>query len=180
MELSQESAPAVPAPEVPLRDELAEIVYGTSQESVEHPWEMVKGEPPSARPVVNDAYDTADAIMQLLQDRGHYLPGAPPAAVILNDAKSFAERLVLSNLALRILNMLAWSNVQTPETKPARKWIEDYLEGRNHGPVGQPMLWPGQLPGMCHLLRDWGFQPTIAGPGQASYVARALPNPTVQ
>lgn len=124
--------------------------------------------------------DQADAVMALLVESGHYLPGAPPAATILQDAKSFAERLTLSNLALRILNMLAWSNIQTPETKPARKWIEDYLEGRRHGPVGQPMLWPSQLPGMAHLLRDWGFTPTIALPGQPSYVARAIPAVRVQ
>lgn len=114
--------------------------------------------------------DQADAVMQLLIDRGHFLPGAPPAAAILADAKSFAERLILSNLALRILNMLAWSNVVTPESKPARRWIEDYLEGRGHGPVGKAMLWPGSLPGLASLLRDWGFEPT---PTLPPFVARA-------
>lgn len=118
-----------------------------------------------------------DAVMDLLVQRGHFLPGAPPAQRILDDAKSFAERLVLSNLALRILNMLAWSTIETPESKPARKWLEDYLEGRTHGPVGQPMLWPARLPGMAHLLRDWGFEPT---PTMPPYVARSLPNRTVQ
>lgn len=116
----------------------------------------------------------ADAVMQLLQDRGHFLPGCPPAAVILEDAKSFAERLTLSNLALRLLNMLAWSNVQTPETQPARQWLDDYLEGRNHGPVGKHMLWPTKLPGICHLLRQWGFEPT---PTMPPYVTRSLPKP---
>jgi hypothetical protein len=124
--------------------------------------------------------DQADAVVQLLIETGHVIPGAPPAEQILADAKSFAARLTLSNLALRILNMLAWSNVETPESKPARRWLEDYLEGKNHGPVGQPMLWPGKLPGLCHLLREWGFMPTIAQPGQASYVARAVQAPRVQ
>lgn len=113
--------------------------------------------------------ELGDRVMQMLMERGHYLPGRPPAAVILEDAQSFAERLTLSNLALRILNMLAWSNMQTPETKPARKWLDDYLEGKNHGPVGNPMLWPTQLPGMAAMLRDWGFMPT---PTQPAYVAR--------
>lgn len=116
----------------------------------------------------------AAAVMDLLNQRGHVLPGCPPAQRILEDAKSFAERLTLSNLALRILNMLAWSTIQTPESKPARRWIEDYIEGKNHGPVGNPMLWPLSMPGMCSLLGEWGFVPT---PTMPPYVARALPNP---
>lgn len=119
----------------------------------------------------------AAAVMDLLNQRGHVLPGCPPAQRILDDAKSFAERLTLTMLALRILNMLAWMKVETPETKPARQWLDDYLEGRNHGPAGQPMLWPARLPGMAALLRDWGFMPT---PTMPPYVARALPNPTMQ
>lgn len=125
----------------------------------------------------DEASGLADQIMTLLNERGHYLPGMPPAATILADAKSFAERLVLSNLALRILNMLAWSTIETAETKPARRWIDDYLEGRNHGPVGHPMLWPVKMPGMSHMLRDWGFEPT---PTMPPFVARSLPNPTMQ
>lgn len=121
--------------------------------------------------------DQADAVMTLLVERGHFLPGAPPARQILDDAKSFAERLTLSNLALRILNMLAWEAIQTPESKPARKWIDDYLEGRNHGPVGRPMLWPAKLPGMAHLLRQWGFEPTPTTP---AFVARSIKAPGVQ
>lgn len=174
MELSQEATQ--PADHT-LRDAIAELVYGTSQESVEHPWEMVRGEPPSARPVVNDAYDTADTIVALLTEQGHVVPGAPPAATILRDAKQFAEQLILSNLALRILSMLAWSHIETPETKPARRFIEDYLDGKNHGPAGKPMLWPAKMPGLAHMLRDWGFEPT---PTLPPYVARSAPKLTVQ
>lgn len=119
----------------------------------------------------------ADAVMDLLVQRGHYLPGAPCAQIILDDAKSFAERLTITTLALRLLNMLAWANVETPESKPARKWLDDYLEGRNHGPAGKPMLWPVRLPGICALMRDWGFEPT---PTMPPWVARSLPNPTMQ
>lgn len=148
-----------PRPDVPLRDEILGLIVS-----------VIDGESGGGGP-------TADAIMQLLMDRGHCLPGCPPAAVILEDAKQFAERLTLSNLALRLLNMLAWSNVQTPETVPARKWLEDYLEGRNHGPVGKPMLWPARLPGLCHLLTEWGFEAT---PTMPPYVCRSLPSPTMQ
>jgi hypothetical protein len=116
----------------------------------------------------------ADAVMDLLVQRGHYLPGAPCAQVILDDAKSFAERLTITTLALRLLNMLAFANVQTPETKGARRWLDDYLEGKNHGPAGKPMLWPLRLPGICSLLREWGFEPT---PTMPPWVARSLPNP---
>lgn len=115
-----------------------------------------------------------DEVMALLVDTGHVLPGCPPAAKILDDAKAFHERLVLSNLALRIFVMLGSMTIETPESKPAQRFIIDYLEGRNHGPVGEPMLWPGQLPGLASVLRDWGFVPTVATPGQPSYVARAM------
>lgn len=181
MELSQET-PAAEDVSQPadhsLRAGIAEIIYGTSQESVERPWDRTWATP--FLPVVNDAFDTADAIVAMLIEAGHVIPGAPPAVQILEDAKSFAGRLTLSNLALRVLNMLAWSNVETPETKPARRWLEDYLEGKNHGPVGYPMLWPGRLPGLANMLRQWGFMPTIAQPDQASYVARAVAPPTKQ
>jgi hypothetical protein len=173
------SAPALEPPEVPLRHAIAEIIYGASQDSVERPWNP-EWDTPSDLPVVNDAFDTADLVVQLLVEQGHVLPGAPPAQRIFDDAKRFHDQLTLTALALRILNMLAFNNVQTPETKPARKWIDDYLTGTHHGPAGQPMLWPGRLPGMAAMLRDWGFVPTIALPGQASYVARAQPNQTVQ
>lgn len=168
-------APATPKPDVPLREEIARIVYESDQSSVEQHFDAVKAR--QDLPVVNDAFDTADLIMQLLMDRGHYLPGAPPAQQILNDAKSFAERLTLSNLTVRIYSMLAWSNVQTPESKPARKWIEDYIDGKNHGPIGHAMLWPHGMPGLAQMLRDWGYMPT---PTKPQYVAKALPNPGVQ
>lgn len=118
----------------------------------------------------------ADAIMQLLQERGHYLPGAPPAARILADAKSFAERLTLSNLALRIMAMLQGLTVETPETVPAKQWLLDYLDGKNHGPAGAPMLWPTRLPGLAYVLGQWGFEPTPTTP---SWVARSLPHPAM-
>lgn len=123
------------------------------------------------------ADEQANKIMAILNERGHYLPGAPCAQVILNDAKSFAERLTIVTLALRLLNMLTGLTLDTPETRPAKKWIEDYLEGRNHGPAGKPMIWPLQLPGICALLREWGFEPT---PTMPPFVARSLPNPGMQ
>lgn len=166
MELSREApAPAEdvsqPASTVEaLRDDICEVLGQTASRT--------------------DRAVAASNVLQMLINSGHVLPGAPPAAKILEDARQFAAKLTLSNLALRILNMLAFSNVQTPETKPARQWIDDYLEGRNHGPVGHPMLWPGKMPGMASMLRDWGFIPTIAHPGQPSYVAKAVKAPTVQ
>ncbi len=117
------------------------------------------------------AVELGDRVMTLLMERGHYLPGRPSAEKILDDAKSFAEKLTLSNLALRIVIMLAGMKVATPETKPAQKWVDDYVEGKNHGPVGHPMLWPHQLPGMAHMLREWGFMPTPTTP---AFVARDI------
>lgn len=151
--------PPIPA----LRDELLELIRDQLMSTDEPVSDWEKG--------------VADAIMAKLNERGHYLPGAPCAQIILNDAKSFAERLTITTLALRLLNMLAWANVETPESKPARQWLDDYLEGKNHGPAGKPMLWPVRLPGICALMREWGFEPT---PTMPPWVARSLPNPTMQ
>jgi hypothetical protein len=169
MDIKQESAPATPAPEVPLQDEITDLLLQLRPSALAE-----------AEQIDQACRDQAHAVMHLLHERGHVLPGAPPTQQILADAQQFAGQLILTKLALRILNMLAWSQLQTPESKPARKWIEDYIEGRNHGPAGKPMLWPAQLPGMAQMLRDWGFQPTVATPAQPSYVARVLTNPTVQ
>lgn len=171
MELSQESAPATPTPDVPIAVEILDALSGAFKAE---DWKAG-----ALTEFLPDAYARqAAAVTQLLLERGHVLPGAPPAQRIFEDAKRFHDQLTLTALALRILNMLAFNNVQTPETRPARKWIDDYLQGVNHGPAGQPMLWPGGLPGMAAMLRDWGFAPTVAVPGRASFVARALPNPT--
>lgn len=166
MELQEVSQPA---PEVPLAVEIQAAIMQ------EYPSPLAEG-----KQRADAVAKMSAAVFQLLIERGHVIPGAPPAKVILHDAQTFAARLMLSNLALRVLNMLAFTNVQTPETKPARKWIDDYLQGVNHGPVGHPMIWPGNLPGMAAMLRDWGFIPTVALPGQPSYVARAVQAPTVQ
>lgn len=167
MELSQEVTQ--PAPGTPLAVEIMDLLLAAM------PTGLAGGT--WAEQMNEGCVKGAADVMNLLVERGHYVPGAPPAAVILEDAKSFAERLTLSNLALRILNMLAWSTLQTPESKPARRWIDDYLEGKNHGPVGKPMLWPVRLPGMANLLRDWGFEPTPTIP---QFVARSAPKLTVQ
>lgn len=179
-ELMQD-APATPAPAEPLETTIARVLF-EARNNAEYDFDRAASDAAGEgeAQLLEICDQEAGAITLVLQSLGHVLPGAPPAQQILEDAKSFAARLTLSNLALRILNMLAWSNVQTPESKPARRWLEDYLEGRNHGPVGHPMLWPGKLPGLASLLRQWGFVPTIAAPGQASYVARAMPNPTPQ
>jgi hypothetical protein len=166
MELSQETNGAEPQADAPIPELREELVRTIAEVA-------------AASRIDTQGIESAaaDAIMNLLNERGHYLPGCPPAQRILDDAKSFAERLTLSNLACRVLFMLAWSTIETPESRPARKWVEDYLEGRGHGPIGKPMLWPARLPGLAGLLREWGFEPS---PSMPPYVARSLPNPTAQ
>lgn len=112
----------------------------------------------------------AGRVAETLISLGHLVPGAPPANIILRDARQFAEKLTLSNLALRIMRMVTMTGIKTKESKATERWIRDYLDGKNHGPAGQPMLWPGTLPGLVALLREWGFVPT---PGRPAYVARA-------
>lgn len=111
---------------------------------------------------------TADAIMHLLNEEGHYLPGCPPAAEILNDAQQFAAKFMLAVLCVRLFRMLD-TRIETPETKGMRTWLEDYIDGRNHGPLGKPMLWPNGLPGLAQQMRVWGYQPT---PTKPAFVAR--------
>lgn len=111
----------------------------------------------------------ADGVMHLLQETGHVLLGAPEARVILADAQQFAGQLILSNLAIRIIRMTIMTGIETPESKATERFIRDYCDGRNHGPVGKPMLWPGTLPGLAALLRQWEFEPTETKP---AYVRR--------
>lgn len=118
----------------------------------------------------------ADAIMHLLNERGHYLPGCPPAAQILKDAEQFAGQFMLSMLCVRLLRMLN-TRIVTPETKGMERWLNDYIDGKNHGPVGKPMFWPGGLPGLAQQLRQWGYAPTDTRP---QFVARAVQQPTIQ
>jgi hypothetical protein len=65
MELSQD-APATPAAEKPLAEEIRDVL--AKLRPTDH---------------VNVEKRCVDGIMQLLMDRGHYLPGAPPAQQIL-------------------------------------------------------------------------------------------------
>lgn len=111
----------------------------------------------------------AQMIVEQLVEQGHIVPGCPPALQILKDAQQFAGQLALSNLATRVYRMVKMTHIVTPESAGTEKWITDYLDGKNHGPIGKPMLWPRQLPGLAQLLRDWGFQPT---PTKPAFVAR--------
>lgn len=113
----------------------------------------------------------AKAIMHLLNERGHYLPGCPPAAQILQDAQQFAGQFMLAMLCVRLLRMLN-TRIVTQETKPMERWLNDYIDGKNHGPVGKPMFWPQNLPGLAQQLRQWGYAPTETRP---PFVARARP-----
>lgn len=120
--------------------------------------------------------EVADAIMHLLNERGHYLPGCPPANQILKDAEQFAGQFMLSMLCVRLLRMLN-TRIVTPETKPMERWLTDYIDGKNHGPIGRPMFWPQNLPGLAQQLRQWGYAPTETRP---PFVARARQEPTIQ
>lgn len=156
MELMQE--PTQPAPAVSLYDQVAETLLAL-RPAVGADLEQID----------QATRDQAQAIMHLLNEEGHYMPGCPPARQILEDAKSFAFQLMITMLALRVLNMLANETIATPESKGATKFINDYIEGKNHGPAGKPMLWPKTLPGLAHLFRQWGYRPTDTTP---AFVAR--------
>lgn len=148
-----------------LRDEIAETLRAMRP---------TDGEDISATDAINGRL--ADSIMHLLNERGHYLPGCPPAAQILKDAEQFAGQFMLAMLCVRLLRMLN-TRIVTPETKGLERWLHDYIDGKNHGPIGKPMLWPGGLPGLVQQLRSWGFAPTDTHP---QFVSRATPTLTMQ
>lgn len=157
----RDDAPEAKAP--PLRDEIEELLASLS------PSERGDGDPAACKVM-------ADSIMHLLNERGHYLPGCPPAAQILKDAEQFAGQFMLSMLCVRLLRMLN-TRIVTPETKPMERWLTDYIDGKNHGPIGKPMFWPQNLPGLAQQLRQWGYAPTETRP---PFVARARQEPTIQ
>lgn len=134
----------------PLRDEIRDLLIATEMQRPE---------------------EIANAVTHLLNERGHYLPGCPPAAQILQDAQQFAGQFMLAMLCVRLLRMLN-TRIVTPETKGMERWLNDYIDGKNHGPVGKPMFWPGGLPGLAQQLRQWGYAPTDTRP---QFVARARP-----
>lgn len=122
--------------------------------------------------------DFADAIIELMQNEGHIIPDGPHAEQLMHDCRQFAEELILTKLACRLLRMTAASGLITPETKGMERWLNDYIDGRHHGPLGKAMFWPSGLPGLAGQLREWGFVPT---PGKPPYVAKApAPNALVR
>ncbi|APZ81790.1 hypothetical protein vBEliSR6L_25 [Erythrobacter phage vB_EliS_R6L] len=138
----------------PLRDEIAEALKAMRLDGTDASMD-----------------EAASVITHLLNERGHYLPGCPPAAQILQDAQQFAGQFMLAMLCVRLLRMLN-TRIVTQETKGLERWLNDYIDGKNHGPVGKPMFWPGGLPGLAQQLRDWGYAPTETRP---QFVARAKP-----
>lgn len=96
-----------------------------------------------------------------------YPPSPAEQAIALQDT---ADQLVLAKLVSRFFRVLILGGVVIPETPAAMDWLRDYIDGTHkvHGPLGKPMIWPGRLPTICQLLRDWGFQPTPTNP---QYVA---------
>lgn len=149
----------------PLPEEIKALIYATAPPS------LAEGEQREKL-----LADQASAIVHLLAERGHYLPGCPPASQILKDAQQFAGQLMLAMLVIRLLRLLG-TKIVTPETKPTERWLTDYIEGRNHGPVGKPMFWPAGLPGLAGMLREWGYAPTATHP---PFVSRAIQPMTIQ
>jgi hypothetical protein len=120
---------------------------------------------------------SVEALMSTLAEAGYIVPGGPPARQILADAQQFAERVILSELAVRLLRTLVLGNIIHPETPTALDWLKDWIDGtlEGHGPIGKPMIWPDRLPFIAGLMRQWGFQPT---PSIPPYVTRQ-PQPPV-
>lgn len=154
------------APAPPLLDEIAATLRATVR------WPS-GSDLADIEPVIDQA---AASIVHLLNERGHYLPGCPPAAQILKDAEQFAGQFMLAILCVRLLRAMN-GPIWTAERTAIERWLFDYIDGKNHGPVGKPMFWPQNLPGLCQQLREWGYAPTATRP---PFVARAIKSPTLQ
>ncbi len=114
--------------------------------------------------------ETTDAVMALLRNDGWIKDGVPPVVQVLADGQQFSDELVLTKLVARFFRVLILGGIVIVETPAAMEWLKDYIDGthRVHGPLGKPMIWPGRLPSIVQLLRDWGFQPTATNPQYVS------------
>lgn len=113
-----------------------------------------------------DLNKVTEALMAVLQGGGWVLPDGPPARELLEQYRNAMERGILLQLAVRLFRVLILGNVILPESVGAMDWLRDWVDGnlRGHGPIGGPMIWPERLPGICNLLREWGFMPTPSIP----------------
>lgn len=109
-----------------------------------------------------DAGETGDdleTVTVLLAEAKTGLEEASDALTTLSDVA------VRMELALRMINHFAMGPIALPESGMVRDWIKDWIEGRNHGPVGGPMLWPAASKLACAQLRGWGFTRSEGNPG---------------
>lgn len=97
------------------------------------------------------------------------LPCSPGLA---DDLDILLDRAQLLEIAVRLWRHFEAGGIITSETATFKIWLRDWVDGRNHGPLGCAMLWPTGMPQTAALLREWGFGP--ASDGQASYVRRIL------
>lgn len=95
----------------------------------------------------------------------------PPTPVMRDDTRTFAERVILAELVVRIFRAQVLSGIVTAETPRVMAWLKDWIDGTDkHGPIGNALLWPDHLPGLAAQLTHWGF---IRSPGRLGYVMRA-------
>ena len=101
----------------------------------------------------------------------------PPVPQIVADARQFAEQWMLAELVARLFRRLILGGLVLPETPAAMDWLRDYIDGNlhGHGPLGRPMIWPEKLPGLCNLIRSFGFQPTPTVPQYVMRMPRCQP-----
>jgi hypothetical protein len=128
-----------------------------------------------------------DSVVAVLTEGGWIMEGVPPVQQVLAQAEAYSDELILTKLVARFFRVMILGALIIPETPQAMDWLRDYIDGihKVHGPLGKPMLWPGRLPAICSLLRDWGFQPTPTNPqfvslrpgGAAFAKSVAMPDP---
>lgn len=95
----------------------------------------------------------------------------PPSPALAADLNVLIGRSQLLEIAVRLFRFHVLSGLVTAEGPAFSRWLRDWIDGKNHGPLGGAMLWPLGLTNTARLLREWGFEPVQDGPHR--YVARA-------
>lgn len=98
----------------------------------------------------------------------------PPTPQMFADVRSYAERLVLTELVCRLFRFYILGGVVTPDTPLVMDWLKSYMDGTGHGPLGHPLRWPRMCPSAISILQRWGYEPT---PGDPPFVAKSASGP---
>lgn len=82
----------------------------------------------------------------------------PATPTMFRDAQSYAERMVLAELVVRLFRFYILGGIVLPDSPAAMDWLKTFIDGNGHGPLGYgPLRWPSMVPSAQTALDRWGF-----------------------